>query len=86
MSTHLSPTLAIYRPSPDGMRLQRGGNGELYLWLGAEAVWFALAVPSTVSPPDIAEEAAAMRRLATLAAEAAAELEARIAQPTAGRP
>ncbi|MEU4226001.1 hypothetical protein AB0F17_17030 [Nonomuraea sp. NPDC026600] len=80
--SHVQAGIAVYDPRPGEMRLRASEDGSsLFLTLADDRVWFALAGAGA----DLAAEAAAMDRLAVLAAESAATIRARLAEAGEGR-
>lgn len=75
---NVTANVTIYNASPGDVKLSRTDHGGMHLTLtayGNGAVWYTLGDERFTT--DLAEEAQAMRKLAGLAAEAAAELELR---------
>jgi hypothetical protein len=77
MSADVKPSVSIYHPAPADMRLTPTDGGGLHLDIANGRIWYTLG--DVRFSTDIAEEAAAMRRLAELATEVAEELERRAA-------
>jgi hypothetical protein len=77
MSGRIYASVGIYQPAPDDIRLSITPDA-VTLRLHTD-VWLSLGDtrPSLFRPADLAEEAAAMRKLAALAVAAATELDRR---------
>jgi hypothetical protein len=77
MSAHIGASVAVYGLSPDDISLRTEDHpelaGHMYLTIVTGSLWLTLGRPGD----DLAEEAAALRKLAGVATEAAAELEQR---------